>query len=159
MKRRKGTVLMIVVGAVVFLGVVTISLGAWFFASVFESTSADERAAAEAFNDIRGRFSGVSPVFFIVDGEDAVVRRQPPDVPAAPLRTLEIRHWDPDDEGITSVSLPFWVLRLKTGTFSVGGRRHPGQLSISSDQIERYGPTLLVDHQGRGGDRLLVWTE
>jgi hypothetical protein len=159
MKRRKATILMIVVGVLAFCAIVTVSLGAWFFASVFESTRADEQAATDTFDDIRQRFSGVSPVFSIVDDEEAVLRRSPPDVVrAAPLRTLEIRHWDPDDEDITSVSLPFWVLRLKTGTFSIGGR-HPGHLNIKSNEIERYGPTLLVDHEGRGGDRLLVWTE
>jgi hypothetical protein len=32
-------------------------------------------------------------------------------------------------------------------------------VDVTVEQVERYGPTVLVDHEGAGGDRLLVWTE
>ena len=69
--------------------------------------------------------------------------------------------WDPDDRNMVRVTLPFWILRLKSGPLDLSQKvmvnhRH-GDVTV--EQIERYGSTLLVDHQGRGGDRLLVWTE
>jgi hypothetical protein len=37
------------------------------------------------------------------------------------------------------------------------GRRR--QLNITIEQLEGYGPALLIDHEGRHGERVLVWQE
>ena len=34
-----------------------------------------------------------------------------------------------------------------------------GDLGITVEELERFGPTLVADHQGRGGERLLIWTQ
>jgi len=158
MKRKHATVLMGVGGVLIFCLVVVLAGGAWFFAAAFESASADERAASAAFDDVRGRFSNVDPVFDIV-GDDAVRRRAPPAAAAAaPLQTLRLRHWGPDDDRMEDVSIPFWLLRFKAGAISATSS-HVGLRNVTAQDIERYGPTLLVDHEGRRGDRLLIWTE
>jgi len=162
MKRSHATILMTVIGVLVFLSVVGLSLGAWFFASVFERDTADEPAAVASFDEIRQRFANVDPVFGITGDEQAEVRRAPPPtVPGPRLERLQVLSWDPDDMGLARVTLPFWLLRLKTGPLDVSGKMmiDHHHVDVTVEQIERYGPTLLVDHQGRGGDRLLVWTE
>jgi len=162
MKRSHATILMTVVGVLAFVGIVGLSLGAWFFASVFESDTADEPAATRSFDDVRRRFAGSQPVLAIVNDGEPVVRRQPPAAaPARPLDRLQLLAWDPDDDGLARVTLPFWFLRLKAGPidFSSHVMVNHHHIDITVEQIERYGPTLLVDHEGRGGDRLLIWTE
>lgn len=159
MKRTHATALMAVVGVLIFCVVVVVAGGAWFFASAFDSASADERTAGTAFDDVRSRFANVGPVFEIVGDKDPVVRRTAPEpAPAAAVQTLRLRHWDPNDDRMEDVSIPFWLLRLKTGSISVTSS-HVGLRDITAEDLERYGPTLLVDHQSRGGDRLLIWTE
>ena len=159
MKRKRTTTLMIVFGVTAFLAIVSLSLGAWFFASAFEATTADAVAATQNFDDVRHRFGSTGPVFEIGADEEPRLRRQPPAVgPAAAPQTLHVRHWGPDDDRLSDVSIPFWLLRLKAGAFSVSSH-HAGLRDVTAEQIERYGPTLLVDHQGHGGDRLLIWTE
>jgi hypothetical protein len=32
-------------------------------------------------------------------------------------------------------------------------------LKLTVDDLERFGPILIVDHTGRDGDRVLVWTQ
>ena len=32
-------------------------------------------------------------------------------------------------------------------------------LHLTAEELERYGPALLVDHKGRDGQRVLVWTQ
>jgi hypothetical protein len=34
-----------------------------------------------------------------------------------------------------------------------------GDLGLTVEELERFGPTLVMDHAGRDGDRLLIWTE
>jgi hypothetical protein len=157
MTRKTATVLMGVFGMLAFVAIVGLSLGAWFFASVFESTSASMPAATAAFDAVRTRFAGVEPVFDIVNDEELVVRRPAPDRVAAPPERVQIRYWDPDDQGLSSVTLPVWLLRLKAGPVTVA--THLGHAGLTVEQLERYGRTLLVDHVGPGGDRLLIWTE
>ena len=156
MKRSHATILMTVVGLLAFLGIVGLSLGAWVFASVFEREAADEMVASASFADVRQRFAGAAPVLDVA-GERAVIRRDPPAAgPDRPIERLQVMAWDPDEENLARVTLPFWVLRLKSGALAFASRH---DIDLRVQQIERYGPTLLVDHESRGGDRLLIWTE
>jgi hypothetical protein len=162
MKRRHATILVAVVGVFVFVAIVGVSLGAWLFASAFDRDTADEPAAAASFEEIRQRFARTGPVLHVVEHEKAILSRQPPaEAPARRLERLEVMVWDPDDKGLSRVTLPFWLLRLKTGPIDMSStvmlNHHPIDLTV--EQIERYGPALLLDHQAQDGDRLLIWTE
>jgi hypothetical protein len=161
MKRSHATILMTIIGVLAFVGIVGVSLGAWFFASVFERDTADERAATASFDDVRRRFADLGPVFSIVGDERAEIRREPPGGPAHRLERLQVMAWDAKDRSLARVTLPFWILRLKSGPLDLSQKvmidHH--HVDVTVEQVERYGPALLVDHQGRGGDRLLVWTE
>jgi hypothetical protein len=162
MKRSHATILMSVVGVLAFVGIVGLSLATWFFVSVFERETADEPAATLSFDDVRRRFPGEEPVLAIVEDREAVVRREPPaSAPARPLERLQLLVWDPGDEGLSRVTLPFWLLRLKAGPLDAASRIsvNDHRVNLTVEQIERYGPALLVDHAGRNGDRLLIWTE
>ena len=161
MTRSHATILTTVVGVLAFLCIVGVSLGAWFFASVFERDTADEPAATASFDDVRRRFAGTGPVFSIIGDERAEISRDPPAATGQPLERLQVMAWDPDDGSLAKLTLPFWILRLKGGPLDFSQKvmvdhRH---VDVTVEQIERYGPTLLVDHLGRGGGRLLVWTE
>jgi hypothetical protein len=162
MKRSHATILMTVFGVLIFLGIVGLSFGVWLFASVFEQDTADERAATASFDEVRRRFTVVGPVFSMVGNDRAEIRREPPSAPPGPpLERLQVLAWDPDDESLAKVTLPFWLLRLKSGPLDISGKVmiNHHHVDVTVEQIERYGPTLLVDHVGSGGDRLLVWTE
>jgi hypothetical protein len=157
MKRAHATILMAIVGVLAFLAIVGLSLGAWAFAYVFDRETANEMAATVSFAEVRQRFAGAEPVLDVAD-EWAVIRRDPPaGRPDRPLERLLVMVWDPDDENLARVTLPFWLLRLKKGPLDLAINRQDIDLTV--EQIERYGPTLLVDHVERGGDRLLIWTE
>lgn len=162
MKRTHATILTAVIGVLAFLAIVGVSLGAWFFASAFEQETADEPAAAASFEGIRQRFAGSEPVLDVVEHEKAVLRRQPPAEPSTRrLERLQVMAWDPDDQGLSRVTLPFWLLRLKRGPIEMSSKVmvNQHQIDLTVEQVERYGPTLLLDHQAKGGDRLLIWTE
>jgi hypothetical protein len=162
MKRRRATLLMAVIGVLGFLAIMGVSLGAWFFAAAFERETADAPAAMASFDEVRQRFGGTAPVLDVVEDGKAVLRRLPPaEAPVRPLERLQVLVWDREDGGLSRVTLPFWLVRLKTGPIDLSStvmvNHH--QIDLTVEQIERYGPTLLLDHEPRSGDRLLVWTE
>jgi hypothetical protein len=70
--------------------------------------------------------------------------------------------FDPDDERIVRLRIPFWLLRLKTGNTTIdfnGQRMDLEDLRLSVDDLERFGSTLIVDHRNASGERALVWSE
>jgi hypothetical protein len=74
---------------------------------------------------------------------------------------LYVLAFDPDDERIVKVTIPFWLLRLKPrGTIDFnGGRLELEDLKLTVEDLERFGPTLIVDHKSMGGERVLVWSQ
>ena len=162
MKRGHVTLLMVAVGVFLFFTIVGLSLGAWFFAYAFERGEPDPATASASLEDVRRRFAGQDTVLEIVDGDVARVRRPPPATPPPrPLERLNILTWNADEGALTTVTLPFWLLRMKAGPIDISSHVvvdvHGVDLTVA--QVERYGPALLVDHQTGRGARLLIWTE
>jgi hypothetical protein len=61
------------------------------------------------------------------------------------------------------VSVPFWLIRLapsKHFSFSDSGFDFDSdRVRLSSDDLERLGPGLILDQKDRRGSHVLVWTE
>jgi hypothetical protein len=60
------------------------------------------------------------------------------------------------------MDIPFWLLRLKMrGTrFDFGGNNVDlAKLRITVEDLERYGPTLILDHKEPDGSRVLIWSQ
>jgi hypothetical protein len=99
----------------VFLGIgAIIAVTAWFSENLVVNAST-ARQADEAFDKIRQRFNGQRPLVEIRDG--VVTRGTDRTAPATPqaLKTLHVLAWDSNDEKLAEVSVPWWVLRLKSG--------------------------------------------
>jgi hypothetical protein len=162
MKKDTFRTLLIVVGVLVLLAMVGLGSAVWLFMRSFDLAQVDEASATQRFDQIRNRFAGVTPVLGIED-ETPVVRRRPPaEDTGRRLTTLHVLAWDADDNGLARVDVPFWLLRLKSGPIEIASdtmRFGDGELGITVEELERYGSTLVLDHKGRGGERVLVWTD
>jgi hypothetical protein len=134
----------------------------WLFTRSFELGQADAASASQQYDQIRSRFAGITPVIDIRDEKPVITRRPPAQSTGARLATLRILAWDPDDKGLARIDLPFWLLRLKSGPIEIvsdHSRISDTELGITVEELERYGPTLVLDHEGEDGERVLVWTE
>ena len=155
----------IVIGviAVGILGIVTMAAaGLWFVRSHVNVQSTTVAAAANDFDTVRARFTAQKPLIELDDHGEFV--RANTDRPAGTVRpqSLNVLAFDPDDEKVVRVDLPFWVLRLKSGgtRFAVpNGEMDLQKLRLTVEDLERFGPTLIVDHKDRRGSRVLVWTQ
>jgi hypothetical protein len=150
----------IVVGVLIALAVVGVGLAVVLFMGTTEFSTADRSRADEVWREIRGRFGDTPPLLDVRDHERAVLSREPPASPAPrPLESLHIAAWDPEDASLFRMTLPFWLLRLKSGTFTIGEGTHARRLDVTVEDLERFGPALVVDHEDSRGDRVLVWTD
>lgn len=162
MRKETARTLMIVVGVLILFAVLGLASALWLFASSVDVGKADAASARQRFDEIRQRFGGVAPVLHIRDGEPVLARRPPAQGAGVRLSTMRIVHWDPGDDSFSRIDLPFWLLRLKSGPIEIVSDQSPfgdNELGLTVEELERYGPTLVLDHEDEDGGRVLIWTE
>jgi hypothetical protein len=155
----------VVVGIVVLgiLGVIGMAAAGLYFVKSHVDVRATTTAAATAdFQAVRQRFTGQRPLIELDDrGNFLHANTERPAGTIAPT-TLSIMAFEPSDERVVRMDLPFWMLRLKMrGTrFDVGGGNVDlAKLRLTVEDLERYGPTLILDHKDSDGSRVLVWSQ
>jgi hypothetical protein len=161
MKKTTKTVLVILVGVVLCVTITVVGLGVWFFASAIQTVAADPPAAAQSFADVRARFNGVDPILVMRDTGPEFVRQPPETPPGRKLERVRLIAWDPDENQLASVTIPFWLVKMRDGPFSISASTFVPhvRVSVRGSQLERYGPALLFDQQVEDGSRVIIWTE
>jgi hypothetical protein len=156
----------IVAGIVIFVVIVGLGLVAGTVYLVTRQVGVQTMPSAEAggeeFEKLRVALAGQTPFIELPAdfGGKAVVHRELETQGAGKISVVHVRVWEPRDKKLVRVDLPMWTLRLmgnKPMTIEAGGSRVP--MRVTATDIERRGPGLLIDHTGRRGERLLVWSE
>jgi hypothetical protein len=157
-----------VVVAILGLGILTVIVlagaGLYFFSRHIETGSVSAGEAEAQFMEVHNRFNTQTPLIEL-DERGRFLRSNPdrespvePQIPAS----LFVLAYDARDGQIVRVSVPFWLLRLQKGnaTIDLGGSRvELEDLKLTVEDLERFGPTLIVDHRDADGARVLVWSQ
>jgi hypothetical protein len=153
-----------IVGCGILCVIAVAGAGIYFFSQHFETKAASTESATLEFEQAKSRFVGQKPLIEL--DERGRFKRTNPDRPArGDTRTpdqLNVLAFDPDDQRMVKVTVPFWLLRLKSRGATVdfnGGRMDLDDLKLSVEDLERFGPTLIVDHTTSDGERVLVWSQ
>ena len=145
------------------LGVIAMAAaGLWFVKSHVDIRSTTAAVATEDFQTIRLRFGTQRPLVEL--DEHGSFLRANTDRPAGTVRpqTLNIMAFDPDEGKVVRVDVPFWILRLKSGgsKFDIGRSNVDlARMRITVEDLERYGPILILDQKDTDGSRVLVWSQ
>ena len=161
MAKKRSTLVLVVIGVAVCAILLVAGGLVWFFTSALERSPADEATAEARFQELRDRFRGVTPLFVMGPNGPVLNRQRPSTRAASQLRSMQMLGWDRNDEELVRVTLPFWMIRMKPGDINVssGEGNRSVRLSLSADDLEGYGPTLLLDHTDEEGYHLVLWTE
>ena len=151
--------------AVCFVGVVAMAgAGFYFFSQHFNTKVVSKASAGQEFDGIRQQFVGQKALIEL--DEHGRFLRANTDRTASPgAKTpdqLYVLAYDPDDQRVVKVAIPFWLLRFKKHGATVdfnGGRLDLEDLKLTVEDLERFGPTLIVDHHEASGERVLVWSQ
>ena len=158
----------------VLVGLVVLSIGVWWATSLYQNEQADQARADAAFAEIRARFAGVEPAFRIRERRLVIAREAaavtPPTTPVA----VHLLVWQPRERMLSRVTLPSWMSRIATeplplealaglGEQGLGAileaQRRGNELNIRITDLERYGPTLLLDGTTPDGTQVVMWNE
>jgi hypothetical protein len=147
------------------VGIIAIAgAGFYFFSRHVETRTVSAATASKDFAAVTARFVGQKPLVEL-DRHGNFVRSNP-DRPGPRHRALPeqlyVMAFDAEDGQVVRLAIPFWLLRLKTGGGSVdlnGSRMNLEDLKLTVEDLERFGPSLIVDHASAKGDRVLVWSQ
>lgn len=157
-----------VVLAIAVVGILCViamaGIGLYFFSQHLDTKAASPAVAARDFEQVTNRFTGQKPLIELDERgrylRANTDRQAPPN--AKPPDELHVMAFDPDDGRIVRVSIPFWLLRMKMRGTSIdfnGNRMDLEDLKLTVEDLERFGPTLIVDHRSTSGERVLVWSQ
>jgi hypothetical protein len=120
--------------------------------------------AQDEFARVRTQFADQEPLVMI-DGRDHTTpdlerRLKEATPPRQPLTAMHVMVYQEKEGKLMRFSLPMWLIRRgNRQSFNVdAGGMQLDRLNISPEDLERLGPTLIVDHRERDS-RVLVWTE
>jgi hypothetical protein len=127
-------------------------------------TETTEGGAQKEFETVRARFGDRLPLIELKDGRPVYTGGSPPAkrTDAAPIEHLYVLAWDPEENKLASFSIPFWLLRLKSGPirFSAytAGFDDDG-VHLTPEDIEKFGAGIILDTTSRKGERVLLWAQ
>lgn len=161
MARKPSTFVLVIVGVGICGVVLVAGVLVWFFTSALERSPADQATAEARFQELRDRFRDVTPLFEMGPNGPFLTRQRAATRVTGQLRRLEMLGWDSNDAELVRATIPFWMVRMKPGNINVASndQERSVRLSLSADDLEAYGPTLLIDHTDEEGYHLVLWTE
>ncbi len=157
-----------VVIAIVVVGILGIiamaAASMYFFTRHIQMREASPAVAARSFDDVKARFANQKPLIELDERGDFLRSNLPRDRPAHPpsLDAMHVMVYDPDDGKVVNFSIPWWIMRLQKGesVINFNGRdMNLEDLKITIEDLERFGPMLIIDHKAPDGDRVLVWSQ
>ena len=135
--------------------------GIYMFTQHVDWESATRASAEERFEQARMQFEGEIPLITITGGNGLGISRRE-EHSQANAEALHVLTWNPDDERLVSLSIPFWLLRrMGRGTINLSGDDDDpfDDLDLAFEDLEWHGLGLILDYEREGDDRVLVWTQ
>lgn len=164
--RKKRSWIPIVIGIFilfVFVAIGIVGVGINYFRQHMEITNSSEGEAMKQFDDVRAKFPGQQPLIHLVDGKpEYVAERASQPATQTTLTTLHVLAYDRDKEQVVELALPFWLLRMKSGPIRISAYQQGWDdrgVSFRIEDIEKYGPGIIVDATERRDGRVLIWAD
>jgi hypothetical protein len=166
MATKKTWILVIVglIGACVVALVVVAGAGVYFVTRHINTRRAGTSDAMTSLDKARARFKDQRPLIEVdAMGRPSVstpLTEMPPG--STQPNDLIVLAWNPDDERVVTVTLPFWLLRFghrKIDLMNGDKDFDLDRLNLDVDQLQRIGPKLVFDWRRPTGERVLIWTQ
>ena len=139
--------------------------GAYYFAKHIKTSEASPAVAERSFEEAKRLFADQKPLLEL-DEHGNVARSNTVNRPrvanASVPEAIHVLAYDPDEARVVRIKIPFWLLRLNADsniTFNDNEKISLEELKITVEDLEKMGPSLLVDHKSTRGDRVLVWSQ
>jgi hypothetical protein len=165
-KRRWVVVAFGIAVVLVFVGIgAIVGVTVWFQQNM-QVQGSTERDAQSEFEAVRKKFGGREPLLELRSGvaqyTAAAATARASAGERAQLDRLHVLVWDPQDGELSRISLPFWLLRMKSDPIRLGSYASgldEGGVDLRPEDIEKYGAGVILDTALEQGHRVLLWAQ
>lgn len=134
--------------------------GAYYVLRNLDTRSVSEAEIGSDFQAIRTRFGARPPLIEVADPQKADIRIQRPAEPdGRPVSTLHVLTWEAEDRSVFRTEVPLWLMRFSSANVLSHLGIAPERFRLTVQDIERYGPGVVVDFNRPGKSRVLVWVD
>jgi hypothetical protein len=163
---KKRNWLAIILGVLLLFGMLAVGCVvvavSFFRQNVSISENTTEEAAMRQMDEVRSRFPGQQPLIQLVDDRPQLVDRGTPATAQKSLSTVHVIAFDRDEGNLVNFSLPFWLLRMKSGPIRISAYQQGWDdrgVSFRVEDLEKHGPGIIVDITQSGEGRVVIWAE
>lgn len=157
-------IIAIIVGIFV-IAIVVFGVGAYYIFHHVGIETVSAESAQQQFEEARKPFANQPPLL-IVEGRHVRINPAEKERTAASGKRIDDLHvlaWDPDEDKLVRLRIPWWLVRMKTGgrvRLNSGTSIFDGdEVSLDIEDLERHGPGLILDAADRDGQRVLIWAQ
>lgn len=131
---------------------------------VWRHTSITKPPAAEAdaiFAMVRERYKGRAPLIEMKGAPPAgmTINRLPDTAPRHDVKHFHVVVWDSRQGTLVRSSAPLWWMTFNANNILTNLGVPLGGYNLSVQDVERYGPGIILDFQPPGGGHMLLWVE
>ncbi len=138
--------------------------GFYFFSRHIQTRTVSPAGATQEFDEVRARFAGQKPLVELDKSGNFIRSNHPASRNAEADRPeeLHVLAFDRSDGRVVHITVPFWLLRLRSGSGHVdfnGNSMDLEDLRLRVEDLESAGSILIVDQRMPDGNRVLVWSQ
>ncbi len=134
--------------------------GAYFVLRNLDTRSATEPETLREFDLIRARFGARQPLLEIVNPKAGDIRINRLVHPEGLKATrLHVVSWKAEDGELFRTEVPVWLVRFSSINVLSQLGVAPAKFSLTVQDVERYGPGIVVDYRRPGESHALIWVE
>jgi len=133
---------------------------AYFVLRHMEKRPSGEPEAVKVIDAVKARFGTRPPLVEIVDPRSADIRiNRPTDASSTSVDTVHVVNWKSDTGELVSADLPLWLMRFSSVNLLSQAGMAPAKFRLTVNDIERYGPGVIVDYGSQGAFRIFIWVD
>ena len=169
MASTKRTWLWIIFGVAICIAVAFVALvgGTVYMVSRHVKTElVGKNTAEQQFLQQRERFAGQQPLIELqgdIGDERPIIHQRSENARKVDLQSIRVLVYDSHDGRLVHIDVPFWLFRLmpsgRVSSFGTSFNFESSRVRLTVDDLERYGPGLILDATDRRNAQVLIWTE
>ncbi len=148
--------------ALLAVAIIAIALSGFLASRAVTVEEAPAPEALQRFESIRAALGGRAPLIGLDEAGNVIRRTAPPLTTPRPVTRLGVLAYQAGEVRLVTADVPMWFFRMKgppTQFLVRGTGLDLERLQITAADLERFDPSVVIDHARANGDRLLVWTE
>jgi hypothetical protein len=134
--------------------------GAYFVLRHLNIGNATEATATKDFDAIHSRFANRPHLIEVVDAGSRNFKINRPSQPdGRPVNTLHVMTWKQEDGEVFRTEVPIWLMRFSMVNVLSHLGVAPERFRLTVQDLQDFGPGIVVDYRKPGDSRVLLWLE